>query len=433
MNMLTAIYDEKCSTATLGLAVRGTPAHGPWRPPHVGRYHRARSQLRMSLVGWLAGIISGVGILSISAFAGTPDPSTLHELPVSKRMPRIRSEAMATTTEPSIAPSWLALAQRTPLMSPTDIERAARIVALAPGRRIAATGDLIHVRGDALPPGTLLELRRLMAPVMDPDTGLPIALAARRIGRARTLHAAPVSPVPPVLHALQVMQVIEASEELTVGDLLVHAVTPASMTAFPSTPNSAPNSAPESAPDSAPDSAFSSPSGSARSSALASAPAHPPAIVPHAAGAVQGRIAAVLHDSGWASPQQIVALNRGARHGLNAGSVVQVVRPVRIGPHDAPPPITPTLITPALGIDDTLATLLVVDVLDHAALAIVMRATDTFGAGARFISAFSAVSSSTPTAMSAPVPVPSPMSAPMPALTPTLVPEAATAAVGATR
>ncbi len=373
--------------------------------------------IRFSIVSF--GMI-GAGMLTTCALAATPDladPGDLRDLPVSKRIPTIRSEAMAAATPASVTPSWLALAQHTRLMSQHDIDRAARIVALAPDRRVAGTGDQIHVHSDAMPPGASFELRRLTAPIVDPDTGMPIARAARRIGHARLLSTAPpaalraalpgalpipsmpsmssMPPVPPLQSAqptLHTLQVIEASEELMTGDLLVPAIAPASMTAFSPAFNAG--------------------------SALGSAPAHAPVMVPPAAVAMQGRIAAVLQDSVWASAGQMVALNRGAQHGLKLASVAQVVRPVRIGPHDAP-----QFITPATGIDDTLATLLVVEVLDRAALAIVMRATDPVSAGARFWSMSSAASSTMLESLLAPAPVPVPVPAPV----------AAPATVGATR
>ncbi len=69
------------------------------------------------------GIISfgmiGVGMLTTCALAATPDladPGDLRDLPVSKRVPTIRSEAMAAALPASVTPPWLALAQRTRLM-----------------------------------------------------------------------------------------------------------------------------------------------------------------------------------------------------------------------------------------------------------------------------------------------------------------------------
>lgn len=215
-------------------------------------------------------------------------------------------------------------------MSPDELAQAARIVALADGHRIAGTGDLIYVRSKSANTAPLgsAELRRALAPVIDPDDGQPIALATRRVGKVQGLRVAP--------DGLQAMQVTEAGEEIVAGDVLV---------------------------------------------ALPTAPAAERSPVPHPAAGVQGRVAAVLHEGRWATVHDIVALNRGIRHGLDAGSVVHVVRPVRIGSHE-----TPQAVATASGIDEPVATLLVAEALEHAALAIVMRSTEAFSRGAHFAS-----------------------------------------------
>lgn len=259
-------------------------------------------------------------------------------LPVARLAPGMRAEAIALAPVPLMASSWLSLLRRTPLMSEAGIAQAPRIVALSAERRMAGAGDRVYVRyaphaGETVQASTLAyprtaELRRALAPVIDPDTGKTIALATRRVGRAGWLRGAP--------DGLQTMQVSEASEEVMAGDLLVD---------------------------------------------IASVPGSAPALAPHAATPMRGRVAAILHDGRWATLHDIVALNRGALHGLDAGSVVNVTRPVRIAHHELP-----QASPPASGIDEPVATLLVVDVLEHAALAIVMRAQDPFTAGAAFAS-----------------------------------------------
>jgi hypothetical protein len=70
----------------------------------------------------------------------------------------------------------------------------------------------------------------------------------------------------------------------------------------------------------------------------------------------------------------IVAINRGLRQGLDTGSVVAVVRHDKIyGQANQP--------EPNASMPDEIATLLVFDVSDEAALAVVMRARDTFTIG----------------------------------------------------
>ena len=265
--------------------------------------------------------------------ASGDDPSDA--LPVVRLAPAKRAEMMAMAPVPLLASTWLALVQRTPLMSAAEVAQAPRIVALSAERRMAGAGDLVYARsnvrddtGSALQRLRSAELRRPLAPVIDPDNGQQIALATRRVGSADWLRGTP--------DGVQTMQVTEATEEVMTGDVLVDLLPPQ---------------------------------------------AARPGIAPHAASAMHGRIAAVLHDGRWATLHDIVALNRGARHGLDAGSVVNVVRPVRIRAHESPQ-ASPA----ASGIDEPVATLLVVDVLDHAALAIVMRAQEPFTTGATVVS-----------------------------------------------
>lgn len=259
-------------------------------------------------------------------------------LPVARLTPGMRAEAIALAPVPLMASSWLALLRRTPLMSEAGIAHAPRIVALSAERRMAGAGDLVYVgyvpkAGATTQAGAPVyprsaELRRMLAPVIDPDTGKTIALATRRVGHASWLRGAP--------DGLQTIQVTQASEEVMAGDLLVDITT---------------------------------------------LPPDGPALAPHAATSMGGRVAAILHDGRWATLQDIVVLNRGALHGLDAGSVVNVTRPVRIAHHESP-----QASPPASGIDEPVATLLVVDVLEHAALAIVMRAQEPFTVGAAFAS-----------------------------------------------
>lgn len=252
-------------------------------------------------------------------------------LPVVRLMPSTHAEAIVIAPIPLIASSWIALLQKTPLMSEAELTQAPRIEALTAGRRMAGAGDMVYVRSMAkgAPQRSLSgELRRPLAPVTDPDTGTLIALATRRVGRAVWLRGTP--------DGLQALRITEASEEVVAGDLLVDAREP---------------------------------EGEGGS------------LVPHAATNIQGRVAAILHDGRWATLQDVVALNRGSRHGLDAGCVVNVVRPVRIGSHEFPQAPVPS---PEL--DEPVATLLVVEVLDHAALAIVMRAQEPFTTGAAIAS-----------------------------------------------
>jgi hypothetical protein len=298
----------------------------PWCWPRVWEGNRdAVSNPHLIYPGQLIRLDRARGKLTS---AGADDLA--RSLPTVRLAPSMRAESIASDPVPLLASSSIALMQRTPLMSPDELAQAPRIVALADGHRIAAIGDLIYVRSRAAGAAPLqsAELRRTLAPVVDPDDGKPIALVTRRVGKAQGLHTA--------TDGLQAMQITEASEEIVAGDVLV---------------------------------------------SLPSARTADRRLAPHATAAMQGRVAAVLHEGRWATVHDIVALNRGLRHGLDAGSVVQVVRPVRIGLHESPQALAITS-----GIDEPLASLLVVDVLDHAALAVVMRAQEAFSSGAQVVS-----------------------------------------------
>ncbi len=298
----------------------------PWCWPDVWEYNRdAVANPHWIYPGQTIRLDRARGLLTSSTDDAAP-------LPVARLTPAMRTEAIAPAPVALMASSWLSLLRRTPLMSDAGIAQAPRIVALTAERRMAGAGDLVYVRSPA-PAGTPVyprtaELRRAMAPVIDPDTGKAIALATRRVGHADWLRGVPGGP--------QTMRVTEASAEVMTGDLLVDSVTARGLG---------------------------------------------PVLAPHAAAPMRGRVAAILHDGRWATLHDIVALNRGTLHGLDAGSVVHVTRPVRIALHESP-----QASSPASGIDESVATLLVVDVLEHAALAIVMRAQDPFTTGAAFAS-----------------------------------------------
>ncbi len=294
----------------------------PWCWPEVWENNRdAIANPHLIYPGQQIRLDRARGLLTNSPANDPADP-----LPVTRLAPAMHAQALATMPVPLIASSWLTLLQKAPLMSTAELAQAPQVVALSGSRRMAGAGDLIYVRSKLGTTQAPLsgELRRALAPVVDPETGKTIALATRRLGRADSVRG--------TLDGLQAMRVTEATEELMAGDIVVDV-----------------------------------PSASSARAGLA----------PHAAVALQGRVAAVLQERRWATVHDIVVLNRGSLHGLDAGSVVDVVQPVRIGSHGTPQDLLPP---PAL--DETVATLLVVDVLEHAALAIVMRAQEPFGAGA---------------------------------------------------
>ncbi len=267
------------------------------------------------------------------------DTGEASDLPVQRLSPSVRGGAIAAEAVALIDASLMKRLQRTPLITMDELASTARIVGIGGDHQMGTSGDLVYARrqrstggiGIGIVTGTgigtaagaraqQVGLLRPLAPVIDPESGRLIAMVTRRIGQAGWLRDE--------ADGLQVMRITEASEEVLPGDVLAALPRPGPM----------------------------------------------PAIVPHAALLQQGRVAAVLHEGRWASQHDTVVLNRGTQHGLDPGSVVQVGRPVRILPHDLFPTVPRT--------DEPVATLLVISVLEQAALAIVMQSREPFTAGA---------------------------------------------------
>lgn len=218
---------------------------------------------------------------------------------------------------PSLAPRLLESAARFSLSNAKAIADAPRIIGFADGRRMGSTGDTAFASGP-LPAGADFDIVRVTGPARDPVSGELLALSLMRVGKAR--------PVQQDTTGLPRIQVQQATAEMTAGDLLLR---PAAMTDAPA--------------------------------ALQALPA------------CDGKIAAVQSDGNRASAGDVVMLNRGLHAGLKRGSLVGVVKQVRIGAHDSSrhvPPVTRPV-----------AVLLVFDAIDQAALALVLRSSDAIGIG----------------------------------------------------
>ena len=237
-----------------------------------------------------------------------------------KLSPSARAEALpAAEPIPSIDSRLLAAAANYRLVSSADIAGAPRIIGFSESRRIASAGDIALVDGK-LPSITTLDVVRALNPVIDPDDGVSLGVPLLRVGRARLIGS----------DGLHRFQIIEADSELMAGDLLLPAETRAL-----------------------------------------------PELYAHPAPPIEGKVAAVLRDSRWAAQRDVVAINRGSRNGLDAGSVVSVLKPVRIGSNDfrQNPPSQPV------------AALLLFAVFERAAFALVMRSSDAFTAGDAIVGA----------------------------------------------
>ena len=237
---------------------------------------------------------------------------------VVRRSPSMRTESLHAAPLPVIAPDLGKRLNKTTLMPADALTLAPKVAGLANGRQMAAMGDAIFVSG-TVNDQPLFQVIRPLQTITDPDTGKPLALNSLRVGTAHLLKAGS--------DAMHQFKVVSSDAEILIGDRLVPL-----------------------------------------------ANSEQQRWLPHPTPAVSGRVASVLRGATWASVNDIVAINRGRHQGLDAGSVVAVVRHVRIyGEANQP--------VPNAFMPDEIATLLVFDVADEAALAVVMRARDAFTIG----------------------------------------------------
>ena len=197
--------------------------------------------------------------------------------------PRIRSEAVADTAIASIPLNLIGpFLNDAVVFTANELERAPRVVAGPEGRVLMGRGDRAYVRGDL---GETRDWRlfRQATPLRDPTTKEILGYEARFVGNATFVRAGGSAPsadgkgsVPvPATFELQTLK-----EEVGVGDRLA-----------PVPPRDYANFVPR-APSSA----------------------------------VAGQIIQVYGDSLIAGQNQVVAINRGTRDGLERGHVLAVLR-----------------------------------------------------------------------------------------------------------
>ena len=259
-----------------------------------------------------------LGVLSVAPTSSTTTATTATPA-VSKLSPTARVVITAHKSAiPTIDPRLTSLAARYRLVSATTVADAPRIVGLSEGRRLLLRGDIVFTTKPAVAGETFDVMRALTAPAASDGGELP-AVPLLRIGQVRRQAENPTQ-----------FLVVHADAELSQGDLLLPVATQ------PQT-----------------------------------------ILTPQAAPRLEGKILAVLRESRWASQHDVVALDRGLADGLRPGSVVEVLRPDRMGGHENRPP------TPASSSAQTtsIGALLVFEALEHEALALVMRSRDALGVG----------------------------------------------------
>ncbi len=235
--------------------------------------------------------------------------------------PTIRSTQIAQAPLPLLPENLQNLFARTPLISSDTLPNAPTVRAIDSGRVMAGKGDRIFVVGD-VGSNKQFDVVRVKHSIFDPDTQQALGMAGLYIGRVR------LSQRSEAMHQFDVMR---SEKEINTGDKLV----PVS-------------------------------------------DSHLVPLFPHPGKVVDGKLAAILHDGRWARMHDIVVLNRGSVHGLDPGSVVKVVRHVRIRTNENP--LSNPLNNKAIG------TLLVFKVQERISLAMIMQARDAITIGDSIIS-----------------------------------------------
>ena len=238
-------------------------------------------------------------------------------------VPTIRRTALHDTRVPLLSKSLESLLLRTPLISTANLSEIATISDIENNRVIAGKGDFILVKGQ-LGSNERFDVFRIEHTIVDPDTRLPLGIAGLNIGRAQLHHRGDT------VHRFEVTR---SDREFRQGDKLL--------------PASDPNSTP---------------------------------MFPHPAKITDGKLAAILHEGRWASVHDIVVINRGAVHGLDPGSVVNVAPHVRINSSKH------SSANQYLSSKQSIGTLLVFNVQENISLAMIMQARDVITLGDSIIS-----------------------------------------------
>jgi hypothetical protein len=237
--------------------------------------------------------------------------------------PTIRITPIPPAPLPLLSEKLQNLFSRTPLISTDALTNAPTIRIIESGRVMAGKGDAVYVLGD-VGINTLFDVFRIEHVIVDPDTKLSLGVAGLNIGRVRLSQRS---------GSMHKFEITRSEKELTTGDKLM--------------PASDSNFAP---------------------------------LFPHPGKIVDGKLAAILHDGRWARMYDIVVINRGSVHGLDSGSVVKVLRQVRIRPNEN------SLSNPLSGSKQAIGTLLVFKVQERISLAMIMQARDAITIGDSIIS-----------------------------------------------
>lgn len=247
-----------------------------------------------------------------------------------KLSPRVRSELLDNGAIASVPLHLIGpFLDQAVVFGPGELERAPRVVATQEGRVMVSRGETAYVRGDL---GGARDFRLFREPkaLVDPDTKEVLGYEGRYVGTAEFVQAGDENAATVVPATFRVSG---TRLEANVGDRL-SPVPQRDLTAF----------------------------------------------VPHApANPIQGRIVSIYGDGLLAGQNQIVALNRGARDGLERGHVLALWRAGRPAVDKTADKRQPIQLP-----DERHGNLFVFRVFDRVAYALILSVQDQVRAGDRF-------------------------------------------------
>lgn len=275
------------------------------------------------------------------------DADGLDSVPTERLSPQTRASTVPISPVPTLRTDYVEAMLVDPLvLSDREFQGAPRIVASKDERVLLTRGDRAYARGgvagslqDEIPGPRQFRIFRTATPLKDPDTGELLGHEAVYVGNASLVHTESAAAVtdadgkPATAVVPAALDITSAKEEIRVGDRLM-----------PVPPRTFQSYAPR-------------------------APAIP----------IDGRIVSVYGSGALiAGENQVVAINRGTRDGLEPAHVLAILRK-GAGRTDKQDPAKPLLKLP----DERIGLLMVFRTFDRLSYALIMEATDAVQAGNR--------------------------------------------------
>jgi nucleoid-associated protein YgaU len=276
----------------------------------------------------------------------TPVATSAEEVDTVKVFPRTRIEPLAANPLPTLKPSVIEAFLAEPVVLSADaMQNTPRIVSAQEGRVLLSRGDRAYVRGPGLSSdqvGVLYRVFRDATPMKDPDNGEVLGYEAQYVGKAvlaRTESTTEVTEKNGDLKSTIVpatIDIVGAKGEMRVGDRLL-----------PEPPRSLVTYAPRAVPRD-----------------------------------MTGRILSVYGSAVvTASQNQVVAINRGTRDGVESGHVFSILKDgaVKVDKTD---PSMPAMKLP----NERVGLLMVFRTFDRVSYALILDITDGVSVGDRLVS-----------------------------------------------